>query len=112
MKNFIEALNKNGGAIFGRYKSNPDLHIGKGCKNTILFSAIDAEFKGILEIDGNDIELVNSTCFKIDLGEAEIFLNTYGKDYGQFTAGIASLGFLDRINLDEILKGLNITRAK
>jgi hypothetical protein len=112
MNNFIEVLKKNGGVMMGRYQSNPNLCIGKGCQNTILFSATNADFKGLIEIDGENIELVNTTCFKINYEEAEIFLSASSHDYGQFTAGMANLGFLDRIDLDDVLKGLNITRAK
>lgn len=112
MKNFIKVLRQNGGSIWGRYKSNPDLHAASGCKNTILFAAVNVDFKGILEINGDDIEIVSENCFKINFEETEIFLSVSGKDYGEFTAGIASVGFLDRIDLDEVLKGLNITRAK
>ena len=112
MKNFIEILKKNGGAMFGRYKSNPNLCLSKGYKNTIFFSAIDVEFKGLLEIDGEDIELVNTTCYQINFQEAEILLTIANNDSGEFTAGMANLVFLDRIDLDEVLKGLNITRTK
>lgn len=110
MKNFIEILKKNGGAMFGRYKANPDLCLSKGYKNTIFFSAIDVDFKGLLEIDGEDINLVNTTCYQINLQEAEILLTISNKDSGEFTAGIANLGFLDTIDLDEVLKGLKIHR--
>ena len=112
MKHFIEILQKNGGAMFGRYKANPDLCLAKGYKNAIFFSAIDVDFKGLLEIDGEDINLVNTTCYQISLKEAEILLTINNKDSGEFTVGMANLGFLDRIDLDEVLKGLNITRAK
>jgi hypothetical protein len=112
MNNFIEILKKNGGTMIGRYQSNPDLYNNKGAKNTILFSATNVDFKGSVEIDGENIESVNSTCFKINLEEAEIFLSVSGKNCGGFTAGIANLSFLDRIDLDAVLKGLNITRAK
>ena len=111
MKNLIETLKKNGGSVWGRYQSNPDLHLTKGYKNTIFFAAVNVDFKGLLEIDGKDMSIVSEDCFKINLEEVEIFLSVSGKDHGEFTAGMASLSFLDRIDLDEILKGLNITRA-
>jgi hypothetical protein len=110
MKNFIQALQQNGGSIWGRYKSNPDLQLAKGCKNTIFFSAVNADFKGLLEIDGRNIEIVSENCFKINFEEAEIFLSVSGNDHGEFTAGLANIGFLDTIDLDAVLEGLKIHR--
>lgn len=104
MKNFIEILKKNSGVMMGRYKSNPDLHLAKGSKNTILFAAVDAKFKGLLEIDGENIEIISKQCFKIEHENVEIFLSPSGPDYGEFTAGILGLSMVDDATVEYMLK--------
>jgi|GEM_PF-2828853 len=110
MNDFIEVLKKKNGVMLGHYQSNPNLCLAKGVNNTILFSSVDKSYIGLMEIDGKDIEVVTGNCFKINFGEAEIFLSISSSDRGGFTAGLVDLSLISQIDLNEVLNSLKITR--
>ena len=103
MNQILEELKKTG-YIMGRYQSNPDVCLAKGINNTIIFSAVGSNAKGIMEIDGKNIEVVSGGCFKIEHEGAEIFLSPSGNDRGEFTAGLTGITMADDTTVEYMLK--------
>lgn len=92
--------------LVGRYKSNPNICLYEGAKNTLVFSTIGYtdNHKGILEIDGKDIQIISGNCFKIEHKGMEIFLSPSSPDSGEWTAGLLGISMFDDATVEYMLR--------